>query len=247
MPEGLTARPLTGGGLLAGLLPAEVVCSDTRGDHDPALLFPEEQAVVARATPGRRAEFATGRICARRAMSALRVPPAALLPGERNAPQWPPGVLGSITHCRGYRAAAVTRSADVEVLGIDAEPHLPLPEAVRDVVASPAERLHLADLAGLDCRTHWDRLLFCVKEATYKAWFPYTRRRLGFRDAHVTIRPSGGFAVRLLPGPRLNGVRLGGFTGRWAVREGIVLAAIAAAEPPTPVCPTTVHTPGTAH
>ncbi|MGH3628882.1 MAG: hypothetical protein ACRDRL_15780, partial [Sciscionella sp.] len=27
-------------------------------------------------------------------------------PPKRGAPAWPPGVVGSITHCAGYRAAA---------------------------------------------------------------------------------------------------------------------------------------------
>ncbi|MGW0817336.1 4'-phosphopantetheinyl transferase family protein [Streptomyces viridiviolaceus] len=234
MPEELTSPAPARENLLAGLLPAVVAYADTHGDHDPALLFPEEQGVIAQAAPGRRAEFATGRVCARQAMADLGIPPSALLPGARNAPQWPRGVLGSITHCRGYRAAAAARSGDVEVLGIDAEPHLPLPRAVLSTIASQVEQLHLASLAALDCHTHWDRLLFCVKEATYKAWFPRTGRWLGFRDAHVVVQPAGSFSVRLLPGPRLNGVRLQGFTGRWAVREGIVIAAVTATASPIP-------------
>ena len=43
---------------------------------------------------------------------------------------------------------------------------------------------------------HWDRILFCAKEATYKAWFPLTQRWLGFEDAHIT------FDRRRRPGPR---------------------------------------------
>jgi 4'-phosphopantetheinyl transferase EntD len=45
----------------------------------------------------------------------------------------------------------------------------------------------------------WDKLLFCAKEATYKAWFPLARRWLGFEDADIVISAGGGsFEARLL-------------------------------------------------
>jgi len=40
------------------------------------------------------------------------------------------GVVGSMTHCAGYRAAAVARARDVVTIGIDAEPHAVLPDGV---------------------------------------------------------------------------------------------------------------------
>ena len=60
----------------------------------------------------------------------------------------------------------------------------------------------------------WDRLLFSTKESVYKAWFPLAERWLGFEDARVTIdRDRGSFAARLLvPGPRLDGRELSGFS-----------------------------------
>ena len=42
---------------------------------------------------------------------------------------------------------------------------------------------------------HWDRILFCAKEATYKAWFPLTQRWLGFEDAHITFDVDDGGAA----------------------------------------------------
>jgi 4'-phosphopantetheinyl transferase EntD len=75
----------------------------------------------------------------------------------------------------------------------------------------------------------WDRLLFSAKESVYKAWFPLTRRWLGFDEAAVTINAANGtFSVRLLvQGPMLDGRRLTGFTGRWLARDGLILTAIA--------------------
>jgi 4'-phosphopantetheinyl transferase EntD len=65
-------------------------------DPPDAVLFPEKEAVISRAVGKRRREFRTVRHCARRALTELGLPPAAVLPGERREPVWPPGVVGSL-------------------------------------------------------------------------------------------------------------------------------------------------------
>jgi 4'-phosphopantetheinyl transferase EntD len=134
-----------------------------------------------------------------------------------------------MTHCAGYRAAAVARDRDVLTLGLDAEPDDRLPEGVLNAIATADERARLCALAAAAPEPSWDRLLFSAKESVYKAWFPLTRRWLGFEEAAITINPSDGtFTARLLvPGPVLDGRQLTGFTGRWLARHGLVLTAIA--------------------
>jgi 4'-phosphopantetheinyl transferase EntD len=98
--------------VIEGILPAVVVAEEAFVDPDGVALFPEEELVVAGAVVKRRTEFATARHCARAALSRLGVAPTPILPGERGAPQWPAGIVGSMTHCAGYRAAALAhRSA----------------------------------------------------------------------------------------------------------------------------------------
>ena len=74
--------------------------------HD-AELFPEERACLAKAVEKRRAEFGTARVCARRALAQLGFPPMPLVPNKDRSPVWPQGVVGSITHTRGYCAVIV--------------------------------------------------------------------------------------------------------------------------------------------
>lgn len=131
-----------------------------------------------------------------------------------------------MTHCAGYCAAAVARAHEVTALGIDAEEHAPLPEGVLALISLEGERERLAGLRARAGGVHWDRVLFSAKESVYKAWFPLTRRWLGFEQADVDLRPDGTFEVRLLldgeepPGaPR-------GFAGRWAVGGGLIATAI---------------------
>lgn len=211
------------------LLPAAVAVEEMFADPPEIVLFPAEEAVVANAVDKRRREFVTVRACARRALARLGHAPRPLLPGERGAPQWPDGVIGSLTHCAGYRSAAVARTADVETVGIDAEPHEPLPDGVLDLIARPEERARLDALAAAQPDIAWDRLLFSAKESVYKAWFPLTCEWLDFQEASVTIDAGAGtFAVELLkPGLRVGGTPADELGGRWNAAGGLVVTAIA--------------------
>jgi 4'-phosphopantetheinyl transferase EntD len=210
--------------MITDVVPPVVAVHELFTDAPGIVLFDAERAVVARAVDRRRREFGTVRHCARRALATLGHPPVPLLPGEGGAPRWPTGVVGSMTHCPGYRAAAVAPAVDVRALGIDAEPHARLPGGVLASVALPDEATRLAELTTADASVCWDRLLFCCKEAVYKAWFPVTRQRLGFKDASITVDPARHtFSVRLLVPWR---PPLQAFTGRWLVRDGLILAAV---------------------
>lgn len=215
--------------MIEKILPALVASAEAFKDPPNAMLFPEEESMVARAVEKRRREFATARTCARGALAFLGVRPTPILLGERGAPQWPPGIVGSITHCAGYRAAAVARTRDIVTIGVDAEPDDVLPDGILDAVSLAAERARLAELAASLPGTRWDRLLFCAKEAVYKAWFPLARRWLGFEDADITINGvDGTFSARLLvPSPMVSGFPLTGFAGRWLASGGLLVAAIA--------------------
>lgn len=221
--------------MIARLLPAPVVAVEAFDDAEPAPLYPAEEALVARAVPKRRAEFATARRCARAALARLGHAPAPLLTGERGAPLWPDGVVGSITHTDGYRAAIVADHHEMATVGLDAEPNLPLPDGVGRLVASPAETAALAALSAQQSAVCWDRLLFCVKEATYKAWFPVTGQWLDFDEAEVSL-DAGTFEVGLLRTAQYpDGRPLTGFSGRWLAQRGLLLAVITvAAVPPVP-------------
>jgi 4'-phosphopantetheinyl transferase EntD len=188
-------------------------------DAPESAMFPAEAAAVAGATGERRREFGTVRHCAREALRQLGLPSAPILPDGDRAPRWPAGVVGSMTHCAGYRAAVVARSSELCCVGIDAEPHDAMPPDALDLVLRDEERARLAALADARPGLHWDRLVFCVKEAVYKAWFPPTRRWLEFGDVSATVLPGGTFEAHV------EGAEAGRFSGRWIVRDGLVVAA----------------------
>lgn len=208
---------------------ADLVFAELYDDPPHLAALPEEEPLIARSVAKRRNEFVTVRHCARVAMEQLGVPPSPILKGDKGEPHWPDGVVGSLTHCEGYRAAVVGRSEVARSVGIDAEPHGVLPDRVLEAISLPDERREIAALPG---GLHWDRILFCAKEATYKAWYPLTQRWLGFEDAHITFTvgadgTAGEFISRILiDSAARSGPPLTELAGRWSVAGGLALTAI---------------------
>jgi 4'-phosphopantetheinyl transferase EntD len=201
------------------ILPPGVVAVSTRGELEVELSV-SELATIRRAVGGRRREFTTGRACARAALVGLGLPPLSIPAGSAGEPCWPPGVVGSITHCEGYRAAAVARAVDRGALAIDAEPNRPLPAGVLAAIAAGEERARVRRYGKEAAGVCWDRLLFSAKEAVFKLWFPLTGEKLGFTDADIEIDlASATFRARLGAGrPVLD--------GRWLVGEGLLVTGI---------------------
>ena len=215
--------------MIAGLLPSAVVAVEAFEDVPGEKPFPGEEDLIAGAVEARRREFITSRRCAREALRVFGYLEEPIRPGAKREPQWPAGITGSITHCVGYRAAAVARTADVSLLGIDAEPNSSLPADVAESVIVPGEVEMLSRLAGSHPDTCWERLLFSAKESVYKAWFPVTRRWLGFEEVCLSIDADAGSftAALLVEGTRIDGAPpLRSLHGRFVVDRGLVMTAV---------------------
>ncbi len=193
---------------------------------------------LAKAVPKRKAEFLAGRHCARLALARAsegRGPPAASLPiGPQRAPVWPEGYVGSITHTRGFVAAAAAPAGRLRSLGLDSERLMSAETAdsVRSMVALEGELEALAG-AGFDAR-HLLTLVFSAKETLYKCLHPLVGRFFGFHEARLGWfdRAEGRYAIELTGG--LNdefgpGAR---FEGRFVVEaEGLLHTGMALAGP----------------
>lgn len=211
--------------LLSTIAPPDVAVAETRQDLSEAL-HPAEEDYIARAVDKRRAEFTTVRHCAGQALSVLGRERPVQVPGPRGEPTWPSGVVGSMTHCRGYRAAAVALETAFDAIGIDAEPNEPLPGGILNTIASDVEQEHLRAAAAPgrgDDPVALDRLLFSAKESVYKAWYPKELSWLGFHDVIVTIEGDGRFTAEVtVTGPG-GGRRL---EGRWRAAGGTLVTAV---------------------
>ncbi|SFP66637.1 4'-phosphopantetheinyl transferase family protein [Amycolatopsis rubida] len=206
--------------MIEHVLPAAAAGAETTADVDPSASdFLERGALAPRTRRPRLAEFATGRSCARTALRELGAPAGPVGRGPHREPHWPPGIVGSITHCPGYRAAAVARACRVRAIGIDAEPHRPLSPRMFARITSAAERRELAALPWTGA--HVDRIVFSAKESVYKAWFPMTGADLGFTDVRLSLDPLRRRFVVELPAP------FAPVRGRYAVACGRIVTAVA--------------------
>ena len=203
---------------------------ESRQDLDERLQ-PEEQEYIRRAVPKRFHEFRTVRALAREGLAELGRARPSMVPGERGEPTWPAGIVGSITHCDGYRAIVVAERAQVRGVGIDAEPNRPLPSGVYRRISSALERDAVRRMEEVVPQVCGDRLLFSAKESIYKVWFPMAGTMLQFDQACVQFLPDGSFHAVLLVLPRRTDAIPHRLDGRWDLSEGVLRTIVDLATP----------------
>jgi 4'-phosphopantetheinyl transferase EntD len=144
------------------------------GAADPARLHPLAQGEgIAGAVPARLAEYSAGRAAAR---TALLRPDQPIPMGADRAPIWPPGVVGSITHCAGLCLAIVSKDTEFQGLGLDAEPMSPVAPDLWDSILRQDEMA----TDGIAVLKH-----FVAKEAAYKAQYAVTKHLFGFHTLRL--------------------------------------------------------------
>jgi 4'-phosphopantetheinyl transferase EntD len=190
--------------------------ADVKDAGQDVQLRPLEVAHVADAAPKRRRDFALGRFCAHAALVQMGRDIPAILMAASGTPAWPDGVVGSITHTRGYAAALVAPQDRFRAIGIDAERIGGVTEALMPRLFEATEREWLMALDA-ENRAVALTIFFSAKEAFYKA-FSSEMANLPFRDMHVEMQ-GDGFTVRH-----------GGRTvqGRLAVQGDLVVTAVIA-------------------
>jgi len=214
--------------MLELILPTEVETHECFGQPPGGPLFPEEQQIIAHAVETRQREYATVRSCARACLKRLGHPQVPILPGYGGAPTWPAGIWGSMTHCAGYAAAAVSHHQRIFAIGIDAEPDAPLPDGVLDLIATAAEQDRLPMTQTEPDSPNFDRLLFSAKESVYKTWFPLVGEWLDHHQVEILLNPHNQtFKAQL----SRNGLTVGGrhirhLHGRWTRTQGILATAV---------------------
>jgi 4'-phosphopantetheinyl transferase EntD len=91
------------------------------------------------------------------------------------------GFVGSLAHDAQIAVAAVAHADYYLSIGIDVEPAEPLPREVLPLLGTRAE---LAELRGDLVEA---RVLFCAKEAVYKALYPLDGVFLSYKDIQVDL------------------------------------------------------------
>lgn len=184
-------------------------------------LLPVERAGLPQASAGRLAEYSSGRWLARQLLESLGAGRPPIARGADRLPCWPIGWVGSISHSGTICAVAVARTSDHRGLGIDIEPDEPVKPGLPAMVCFGDELAWIADSDPIVERRR-ARLVFSVKEAVYKAFYPEVRRVWGFAEVAVEIEPALGVFRARLPADAGGGI----VRGRVAVAEGWIAAGL---------------------
>mgnify|MGYP003321910890 CR=1 FL=1 len=192
-------------------------------EADPCLQSSDlaEVAACENFAPSRRAEFLSGRACAREALQALGYQDSKLAADPDGVPQWPAGSVGSITHSRGCCGAVAAQAENYTGLGLDFEQTGRLSDAAAKRVVHPMEAVFASGHA------EGATILFSLKEAFYKAQFPKWRVRANFQDIALAVDLEAGIAELALVNESLGALAVNAssrFKFRFAQTEYMVLS-----------------------
>lgn len=216
--------------IVSAIVAEEVVTveGDPRNEcWDPRDLYAVEYEYIKHAVAKRRREFAAGRSMARAALRRLGVDAQAVPCAPDRSPQWPRGVVGSISHSGSWCAVAVARSTDVHALGIDVEDDRPVSVELMASICAPRE------LEWLQCQPHHERgvlakVIFSAKEAVFKAQYPLTKSFVEVRDLTVKLDLlAQTWSATFEPGQQPEACPWQTLRGRWIRRSGEVATATA--------------------
>jgi len=182
----VSIRAAEAAALVEGLFDPAVSCLASGPSWTIDALLSEERELVASAVASRQRDFSTGRVLARRLLEARGLPREPLLRDADRVPTWPPGIVGSISHTQGLVVAAVAASGAFQGIGVDVEPDEPVGEGVERVVCRVAERPWL-EAEGDSERGRRCKIVFSIKEAVYKAFYPRVRVFWNFHDVELEI------------------------------------------------------------
>lgn len=156
---------------------------------------PTEEQSINGAGSRRKEEFRVGRHLARQALAAFGLQNETLERLVWGAPQWPAGVVGSISHHERHAVAVVAKRSFVAGLGIDLTADAPLTPAACDALKHPSDRTigwvptKETPVAFSDV----SRMMFSAREAACKAMASNARPPIN--DIAIALETTGHFSA----------------------------------------------------
>lgn len=186
-------------------------------------MFPEEAAIVANSVMVRRAEFAAGRYCGRKALNRLGFDDLPILRGKKGEPIWPDSVVGSISHDRGIAIAAVSpvqknRNVGIDLLAISHNIDIPHAQIIADrfELENVEKMLSWIESHSVNSNVIDPILLaFSAKESIIKCISPTIDFYLDFRDIEICCKGK----IIQATFPRLKNMRLDVW---WHIFDGMI-------------------------
>jgi len=165
--------------------------------RQPPQIHMQEWQLVAAAGEKRQREFACGRLLAHRLLEQLGASTEVIDRDEKGCPQWPPDIVGSISHTDRYCVAVAASQTDCRAIGIDLEKIERMQRSLWPKLFTAQETGHLREYTDDFAQARHAAILFSAKEALYKCDYPLNRRWVDFDDVSVTVsQGSGRLSIR---------------------------------------------------
>lgn len=166
------------------LFPAGVCCAFSNCPPEHFHLLASEADAALTMGEKRRREFLQGRACARTVLDQLGFPDCPVPVGASREPEWPPGVVGSISHAEGRAAAVAATATHRQGLGIDLEANQALEQSLIPIICRPEElrSTHISDAGPAT-----SKLIFSAKESLFKCVWPILLRFVDFQEIEIRL------------------------------------------------------------
>ncbi len=151
-----------------------------------------ESALIESAVIKRQREFACGRYYIHQVLQSFGHDVPVIDRDKAGCPQWPEGIVGSISHTSNYCIAAAGATAGIASIGIDLEeserlksdlwPRLFIPHEIErlNYINDPIEQRRQA------------AIMFSAKESFYKCDFPLNKKYIGFTEIEIRLEGNHG-------------------------------------------------------
>lgn len=196
--------------------------SKTQASHRPEIGFDQIESLqhplrqdelpsIERAVEKRKKEFTAGRSLARLLLRKFNIA-SSIGKNDDRSPQWPAGIVGSISHTDHHCAVALGPSANFRSIGLDIEIIGHVKTELWAALFTETERNALAQTQDPDRRAMLATLFFSAKEAFYKYQYPLTGKWVEFHAAQVKVLSRTSFQIsHTVQHPLLNSPLVGYF------------------------------------
>jgi len=166
------------------LLKEKIYFCATDTPVSPDCLHRKELLHIKNANEKRQKEYATVRQCAKKLLSALNIKTDYILSDDNNAPVWPDGICGSLSHSNTAYCAVIAKKENYNSIGIDIEDRSRKisPGAVKFFVNPDEEKFinRIDDNFDLIIK-----IIFSAKESIFKLIYPLIKKKFYFKDVSV--------------------------------------------------------------
>lgn len=181
---------------LVPLLPGPCIISGGPISNRIPDISPTESALVKSAVTRRQREFACGRYHAHQILQSLGQDTSVVIGREQDGrPQWPQGIIGSISHTADYCIVAAGTAADMDSIGIDLENSERLKPQLWPRLFVPRELEKLNNIKDPVKQRQQAAITFSAKEAFYKCDFPLNRKHISFTDIEISLQKNNNLKL----------------------------------------------------